>query len=99
MFNKMLVALITSVLQLGCKARKKDSTWLTRHVVDRLNQWTIDLHDIIHYGPSDSTADNMQKKVEDLLQRVVHLKKSLVKVQNKMVDGTVEVYMWIRQSM
>ena len=69
-----------------------------RHVVDRLNQRTIDLHDVIHYGPSDSTADDMQKKVEDLLQRVAHLEKSLVKVRNKMVDGTVEVYDYVDQA-
>jgi len=54
-----------------------------RHVVDRLNQRTIDLHDVIHYGPSDSTADDMQKKVEDLLQRVAHLEKTVRKHDRK----------------
>lgn len=62
------------------------------HIVDRLSQRTVDLHDVIHYPSSDSTANDMRTQMEDMYKRVGALEKTLAKTKAKVGHELDDMY-------
>lgn len=75
------------------------------HLVDRLNERTMELHDFIHYPGSalSRSADNnekeeMNRRAEELERKVVKLEKSLASFKKMVVHSTEEVYDYLEDS-
>ncbi|KAF6749966.1 hypothetical protein DFP72DRAFT_912143 [Ephemerocybe angulata] len=72
------------------------------HLIDRLNERTVELQDFIHYPEMSSTS--AQEKVdvavtEELEKRIAKLEKSLAKFKLNVVHSTEEVYEYLDDAM
>ncbi|KAJ2926480.1 hypothetical protein H1R20_g10611, partial [Candolleomyces eurysporus] len=76
------------------------------HLVDRLNDRTMELHDFIHYPETFSTAGQGQdirdhdqelvnNHVEDLERRLAKLEKQFTKLKTSVTHSTEEVYDYV----
>ena len=77
------------------------------HLVDRLNERTMELHDFIHYpesfsprqgqgqGISDHDQEQMNSQVDDLQRRFAKLEKQFTKLKASIAHSTEEVYDYV----
>jgi hypothetical protein len=63
-----------------------------RHLVERLNERTKQLHDTIHYPPAPT---GLESKLDDVLERIAHLESSLATTRTKLVHATDELYEYV----
>jgi len=60
-----------------------------RHLIDRFNERTHDLHNVIHYPP---TPDKTQFKIDEMSARIDELEKTLAGLRAKVADTLEDVY-------
>ncbi|KAG6839543.1 hypothetical protein C0991_001713 [Blastosporella zonata] len=69
------------------------------HVIERLKQRTVDLHDVIHYPSSTHpSSDDVRTQMSEMMKRVEHLERALFKAKARLVDATEEVYDYVDEA-
>ncbi|KIJ64364.1 hypothetical protein HYDPIDRAFT_40580 [Hydnomerulius pinastri MD-312] len=61
-----------------------------KHAVERLRERTTDLHDVIHYPPSE--AQKTQLQLEALVERLAQVEAELKASKNQLESFTTEIY-------
>jgi hypothetical protein len=69
------------------------------HLVQRVSERAIDLHNTIHYPPrSFISNDGVQAEIESLSKRVTQLEGALGKVKQRVADTVDEVYQYVEDA-
>ncbi|KAF8055246.1 hypothetical protein FPV67DRAFT_1385990, partial [Lyophyllum atratum] len=68
------------------------------HVIDRFQQRTEDLHDVIHYPSPNLTAEDVHVQMAEMIKRVEHLETALTKAKERLIDATEEVYEYVDEA-